>query len=412
MSAGTPGFVGERLRQAREARMLTGISLAELVGVTSASITQYEKGKQSPGPDTLQRLAAVLNVEPALFTRPMPPEEAASAIFWRSAASATAAARRRARSRYEWLREIVEYLRTFMELPRVNFPAGVVSPDPSRLSFDEIERLAATARAFWGLGEGAISDVTLLLENNGGIVASGELAAHTLDAFSQWRWESGVPYLFFGTEKDSAARHRFNVAHELGHLLLHRYVPQVSIGRMEQHNLVEQQANRFAGAFLLPAERFQNSLYAPTLDAMLALKPQWNVSVALMIHRVSDLGMASEDHIKRLWINYNRRRWRTREPLDGQVPVERPRLLRRAVEMLLSSGIQNKGQIRSRFGLAAADIEDLVGLPRGYLADAPAEPKLLHFPTVPPPRPGPAGGTPGSGRVIQFPADRRRDGHG
>ncbi|HEV2147431.1 MAG TPA: XRE family transcriptional regulator [Longimicrobiaceae bacterium] len=409
MSSGTPGFIGRRLKQVREARLLTGIALAELVGVTPASITQYEKGKQKPTPDTLQRLASVLNVEPAFFTRPMPDDEPASAVFWRSAASATAAARRRAQSRYDWLREIVDVLRTFMELPRVHFPPAVVSSDPSRLDTAEIERLAVEARRFWGLGYGAISDVTLLLENNGAVVARGELAAHTLDAFSQWRWRSNVPYLFFGTEKDSAARHRFNVAHELGHLLLHRYVPQVKIGRMEQHALVEQQANRFAGAFLLPAERFQDMLYAPTLDAMLALKAQVNVSVGLMIHRVSDLGMASDEHTKRLWMNYTRRRWRSHEPLDGEIPVERPRLLRRAVEMLVQSGVQSKAQFRGRFGLPASDLEDLVGLPRGYLSDTPPEPRLLHFPTSRPPQQGEIKGErPGNGRVIPFPSNRKQ----
>jgi Zn-dependent peptidase ImmA (M78 family)/transcriptional regulator with XRE-family HTH domain len=406
MSSAAPKFVGQRLRQVREARQLTGVALAELVGVTSASITQYEGGKQRPAPETLQRLATVLNVEPDFFARPMPAEEPASAIFWRSAASATAMARKRAHSRYDWLREIVDYLRTFMELPRVRFPAAVASPDPSALSLEEVERLAGEARRFWGLGDGTISDVTLLLENNGAVLTSGELAASTLDAFSQWRWTSNVPFMFFGTEKDSAARHRFNVAHELGHLLLHRYVPQVKIGRIEQHNLVEAQANRFAGAFLLPAERFQDTLYAPTLDAMLALKPQWNVSVALMIRRVADLGMASDEHVKRLWMNYTRRRWKGREPLDGEVAVERPRLLRRGVEMLITNGVQSKAQIRGRFGLPATDLEDLVGLPRGYLSDAPAEPRVLHFPSMPTPRRPDSPGRNNSA-VIPFPTDRR-----
>jgi Zn-dependent peptidase ImmA (M78 family)/transcriptional regulator with XRE-family HTH domain len=365
--AGTPGFVGERLRQAREARMLMGVTLAELVGVTPSSISQYEKGKQTPSPDILVRIANVLNVRPALFTLPMPDAEAGSAIFWRSAASATVAQRRRAESRYDWLREVVSHLRLYLQFPRVNFPPAVVSPDPRLLQWDEIERLASSARQYWGLGDSPISDVTLMLENNGAIVASGELVAPSLDAFSQWLWESDTPYVYLGSDKQSAARWRFNVAHELGHLLLHRYVRRTGSERIEMHNLMEQQAHRFAGAFLLPAERFSEDLYAPTLDAMLALKAQVNVSVGVMIKRVADLSLASDEHVQRLWINYSRRKWRRREPLDGDVPVEEPRLLRRAVEMLVNANVQTKAQLRDRFGFGTIDFEDLVGLPRGYL---------------------------------------------
>ena len=48
MSVGTPNFVGERLKEAREARGLTGVALADLVGVKRASISQYELGDASP----------------------------------------------------------------------------------------------------------------------------------------------------------------------------------------------------------------------------------------------------------------------------------------------------------------------------------------------------------------------------
>ena len=44
MRTGSPGFVGCRLREAREVRQLTAIGLAELVGSTSSAISSYEKG--------------------------------------------------------------------------------------------------------------------------------------------------------------------------------------------------------------------------------------------------------------------------------------------------------------------------------------------------------------------------------
>ncbi len=300
MRIGTPGFVGERLRQAREAKQLTGMALAEILGVRRSSVSNYENGRQTPSPEVLARMAHVLNVKPSFLTSELPDFGDGSAVFWRATSGATALARRRGESRLDWLMEIVDYLREYVALPAVNYPPSVVSPEPTALAPEDIEQAARTARRFWGLGDGPISDVTLLLENNGTIVTRGELGSDTLDAFSRWMWDQNVPYIFIGTEKDSAARIRFSTAHELGHLLLHRYCPQKVVNQKSYHALMEKQAHRFAGAFLLPAERFREDLFSLSLDALLALKAQWNVSVGVMIQRVADLELATEEQVRRL----------------------------------------------------------------------------------------------------------------
>ena len=46
----------------------------------------------------------------------------------------------------------------------------------------EIEEIATDVRRFWNLGDGPISNVTLLLENNGAIVTRTEMGADNLDA--------------------------------------------------------------------------------------------------------------------------------------------------------------------------------------------------------------------------------------
>src|SRR6266404_1032573 len=115
---GTPGFVSERLTQAREARMQTAVSLAEMIGVKSTSISNYERGWQSPSPEVMERLAKVLNEPSAFFLRPVPP--GTEDIWWRAMSSATKAARARAQARHAWLREIVAYLVEYVDFPDVN----------------------------------------------------------------------------------------------------------------------------------------------------------------------------------------------------------------------------------------------------------------------------------------------------
>ena len=120
-------------------------------------------------------------------------------------------------------------------------------------------------------------------------------------------------------------------------------------------------------SLLLPSTEFSNDLWAPTLDGMLALKERWRVSVGAMIKRCEALAIVDDNGARRLWINYNRRAWRKSEPFDGKLEKERPRLLRRSINQLLSEGEQTVSQILSALPLAARDIEELCDLDNGTL---------------------------------------------
>lgn len=386
MKIGTPGFVGARLREAREARGLSGLALSELVGVTSSAISDYELKGTSPRPEVMDRICDALNLPLAFFTRPVVERER-NTVHYRSLSAATKAHRTRGERRHDWLIEIVTYLREYVTFPESNVPQIDVPEDPTELSHDRIEQIAGEVRWHWSLSEGPISNVVLLLENKGVIVTRGALGAQTLDAFSRFGEVDGAPYIFLGDDKGSAARSRFDAAHELAHLVLHRRVKNSVARKSELFKLMEDQAHRFAGAFLLPERSFGKEFTYAGLDAFLALKPRWRVSVGLMIKRVENLGWIGETQAQALWIQYGRRRWRGHEPLDDKLPVEEPRLLRRAVELLVSRGVQTVEDIRFRNPFATSDIEQLVGLPSGFLSGDTAAVKLradlVQAPTTP-----------------------------
>jgi len=151
-------------------------------------------------------------------------------------------------------------------------------------------------------------------------------------------------------------------------MILHAKVPQESLTRVDQFKRIEQQAHRFAGAFLLQLESFGDDLFGVNMDALRSLKPKWNVSIAMMIVRARQSGFISEDTERKLWINYSRRKWRTNEPLDETTAIEEPRLLRKSFELVLDQGAQTPADITARLALPASDIEALSGLPRGYLS--------------------------------------------
>ena len=101
-----------RIKEAREARGLTGVTLAELVGVKRASISQYELGNASPKFDVLQKLATVLNVPRAFFLRPLAQPDTDS-LFYRSMSAATKSDRLKASRKYSWLKQLTTYLRGY-----------------------------------------------------------------------------------------------------------------------------------------------------------------------------------------------------------------------------------------------------------------------------------------------------------
>uniref|UniRef100_E6Q1B0 HTH cro/C1-type domain-containing protein n=1 Tax=mine drainage metagenome TaxID=410659 RepID=E6Q1B0_9ZZZZ len=368
MKPGTPGFRGSRLIEAREARGLSGIALADLVGVTRGAITQYEKDDQTPRPEVMQRISEKLNLPVAFFLREMQPQPQ-RVMYYRSLAAATKGVRRQAERRHEWLRDIAAWLSGMVDFPKLNFPDFSPPDDPALISRERIENSARRARRYWSLGDGPISSVVWHLENCGAIVSLSDFGSEDLDAFSDTAAGKFEPFVSVSVDKTIAARSNFTAAHELGHLLLHKNIPPNVAKRPAEHKLIEQQANQFADAFLLPESTFYLQVRRPSLDLFRALKPQWRVSIGAMIMRSKSLELINDEQYRKLWVAYSARGWKHGEPYDDELTHTGPRVLRRAFELILNEGIVSRDEILSALPFAATDIERLCGLDAGFLSN-------------------------------------------
>lgn len=366
MKSGTPGFVGGRLREAREARGISAIALSDIAGVSRQTMSQYERDQATPGPEVLSRISSTLNLPERFFMLPLRETERGT-IFYRSMAAATKGARTRAESRFAWLQDITDYLSEFVELPEADFPMLPLPTDPLLISDNEIEEAAEALRVYWNLGDTPIANMVSLLENKGAIVARGALGAETLDSLSEFVPGQQRPFIVIGTDKGTASRWRFDAAHELGHIILHAHVSPSLLAKADRFKLIENQAHRFAGAFLLPCASFGDDLYGANLDNFKTLKLKWKMSISAMVMRARQCGMITEETERRLWINLSRRGWRKLEPYDDSTPPEEPRLLRSAIELILEEGGQTPDEILDRLALPASDLESLTGLPEGFL---------------------------------------------
>lgn len=122
-----------------------------------------------------------------------------------------------------------------------------------------------------------------LFEQNGIIILEKSFYNKT-DACSVWIEDA--PYIILGSQQKSFVRRNFDLAHELGHLILHANRNINTLDKKE-FDLLETQANHFASCFLLHRVEFladlshiKNNISNP--DAYIELKKKWKVSIAAM----------------------------------------------------------------------------------------------------------------------------------
>lgn len=365
MRQGVSGFQAGRLTQAREGRGLTQAALSILIERSSTAISRWESGEQLPELEALESLERHLKIPASWFLKPIP-EYGFKPLFFRSRAATTKLARSIAKTRLEFTQEISISLQNWVEWPNVDVPS-LDAKDYLTISNEDIETLALQLRKHWKLGLGPISDITLLLENAGVVIAREEIGYLNMDGVSKWFDIDNRPYIFLAADKANSVRQRFDTAHELAHLVLHRHLTDVEFN--SRYKEIEHQADVFAGAFLLPAESFSSELVSPSLDTFIALKPRWKTSIGAMLYRTKQLGMISEDYALRLWKNYSARGWRRGEPNDDRINFEEVRLMPRAINLLLKEGGFNNERLISEIGLFSTDIERLCGLMPGSLSE-------------------------------------------
>lgn len=359
---GVQGFQKDRLSQILAARRLTQVQLASMVDVSPATVSKWRAGTQAPERDALERLAGVVNVTPEWFTRA--PGAKLSLPLFRSNASAHVAARAMLEARLEWAQDVAAALMEYVDYPNVNLPSRDYI-DPEEITNEDIEKAASECRDLWRLGRSAIQDLALAVEGAGVVVVREETGIAQIEGLSAWSEALGRPLILLSADKNNGYRSRFDLAHEVGHLILHRRIQRTTDNA--RHKMMEAQAHRFAGAFLLPAETFVSEVRVPpTLDDLLLLKRRWGVSAAAIIMRLKALELLDEDGTLMLFKRRSARWGAKSEPGDEDRRPEQPRLLRRTIDLLVEEKVMPLEAIPRHIGLAAGDVEALAGLPEGY----------------------------------------------
>ncbi|MFC5849642.1 helix-turn-helix domain-containing protein [Deinococcus petrolearius] len=377
MNPRTPGFTPGRLKLAREVAGLSKADLAGHVGLTSAAIVMYESGARTPGPDILQALSNHLQQPLDFFYRPPPPARHGT-VFYRSLKSTERLARIKAQAIMIMLWDAVDYFQGLVELPPVTFPrVGSLPDSPQDITESMVEAAAQIARQHWNLGDEPATNIVWLLEASGAIVMRTDLGNEKLEAMSEWRHHDGRPYVLLNHTKKNAFRSRADIAHELGHLLLHRQVTQEQLDDTDLFRRVEDQAWHFAQCFLLPEQSFLHDAYSTSLDVLLTLKPRWRVSVAFMLQRLQRLEILTGDRYVNARKYLTQRGWRVNEPYDAETIPEQPLVLKQLVNLLNTHRIQTFEQMAQGIGSNPKLLEQIMALEPGTFAEP--NPFVIRF---------------------------------
>lgn len=312
-------FEPARLTQARVRLGTSKTDLAAQVGVSPAAIGQYEAGVNSPRPEVISRLGKVLQVRPEFFSvgRPLARIDSVNAHF-RSLRSARVIDRQKALATATLVWELAFALERYVKLPEGDLPSIAAGTTPAEA--------AAVLRHHWSLPDGPVKHLVATAESHGIVVAVRPLSeVADVDAFSVVILDRPI-IVTTPRRTENVFKHRFSVAHEIGHLLLHGDVTEPTA-------MIETEADSFAAALLTPASAMDAAL-PQRLDvaALVRLGRTWGVAPTSLVRRMVERGRTTESSARRAYQRLNAVYDAKADPAAAY-PGEVPTLLKKAADL-------------------------------------------------------------------------------
>lgn len=364
-------YIPARLHQARISRGLSMVELASEIGVTRQAISQYEIGTIEPSEAVMRRIVDILDYPLDFFRKPMlniNADFSQSVVYYRKRVGTSMKLKIAAEERITQFCEIDEYFKRYVDFPEVDILRMSTDNYIDSSNNIDVEHISKDLREYWNLGTEPISNLAFLLEKKGFRISTMRHCRKKIEAFSQW-YKNGTPYIFYGSEDQSALRLRFDLAHELGHLIMHTHITEEDMKNKEIYNKIEDEANRFAGAFLLPATSFVLDIYSTSIDHFLLLKKKWKVSLSAMIYRAEELGLFTASQITYLKNQMTSCRYWHKEPYDDDMQIERPVAHKQSLELLVNNNIITKSEFLRANPYHPEELEAMCFLDKGYLQD-------------------------------------------
>ncbi|WP_208560479.1 XRE family transcriptional regulator [Marinilactibacillus kalidii] len=378
-------FYGEKLKDLRELNGLSRKELAEMIKVTEQAVWQFENQYTIPKLEIINELKKIFSVKPQFFYTESFIENVAD--IERIAYSAEDRdSRKKAKMEMTYINFVNHFISKFektVALPtqtifslRKNVETYLYRS--SSIEKNTIEHVASIARKKLGIIEN--KELLYRLELSGIYILEKNMGSR-IDAYSTWT-KKDIPFIILGTEKKSSVRRNFDLAHELGHLLMHHHIDMDSLDKKERQQ-IEKEANDFASYFLLPEDEFIESFHSLTKksnpESYIELKMNYHVSIQALEYRAYKLGLLTFEENRYFYSALNRLKYRKLEPLDEDIPIVRPGKLRALLTLVLENNLLSLDDFLDTYAIHSAFLESLLGIDEDVLLMYKDKPQTTNY---------------------------------
>ncbi|MBE0577832.1 MAG: ImmA/IrrE family metallo-endopeptidase [Devosia sp.] len=340
---------GDMLRLARQRRGYQQKEAAALLGVSASDLSRIENGIKDASDQTIEAAARAFKMPPSFFDQRIAVYGAPVSVhpMWRKKAEVTAGEMDAVIAE---LNVRTHHLKRLLEAAQVNAVRTVPT-----LDFDEYgdaERIAGLVRAHWQVPSGPLRNLTQIIEEAGIVVAHSSLNGSSISGVT-FR-VPGMPPLIVLNDSQPADRMRFTLAHELGHIVMHRFpTPDM-----------EAEANAFASYLLAPSRDIRPYFGRGRVDLprLAALKTEWRMSMSSLVFVADRLGLLTPNQKVYIWKQFSMNNMRTREPPELDFPHEQPTVLPSVVRMHIDALGYSLGDLAAILHMDAEELPAFYGI--------------------------------------------------
>lgn len=306
---------------ARQYRETSQSEVARAAGLNQGHYSRIENGLLPEGPseDNVERIAKVLSFPSSFFYQAEKAVGMPLSVhpFHRKKQSVGEKVLRRVHAELNFrlihLRKFLEAIDTkqVLPLPWIDVDEG-----------GGPREIARKIRTAWMIPPGPIDDLTALAEQAGIMVIMCDFGA-AIDGITMV--VPGMPPCIFLNRSTPADRLRASLAHEIGHVIMHR-IPT---------DTIEDEAYTFAAELLVPEKELRRDLIGGrlTLERLARLKAKWRVSMQFLLYQAGQVGSITPHQSQYLWKQISQLGWRTREPAETEFAPEAPALFTRLLSL-------------------------------------------------------------------------------
>jgi Zn-dependent peptidase ImmA (M78 family)/transcriptional regulator with XRE-family HTH domain len=331
---------------ARESRGQTQQDLAEKLKLHRANVSRLEKGETNIHDEILMAISAATCYPPQFFTQSgivIPVN-----LAYRKRQQVPIKLLTPIEAKMNIIRRNVQFVTRALDKEIPMLPTFEVMTDQTP------SVIAGLVRKQWNVAEGIVEDLLGTIERQGIIVSSFDFGTERVDSRSMFT-DDKYPIIFLNKHL-LGDRLRYSLAYELGQLIMHTFSsisPQRDISR---------EANEFAAAFLMPEEIIKKDLEnGITLPLLAELKRKWKVSMISILYRADDLGLLTPNQKRYLIQQFNEQKIRRREPVELDVPLEKPALLKNLINYYISEYEIGIKEMTAIFAIPLEDYLDYYG---------------------------------------------------